>query len=45
VLRNAVDRLPGQLRLEPARRLAQPRIAALGAFLDAIEAEAGENLY
>ncbi len=44
VLRDAVDRLPGQLRLEATRRLAQPRIAALSAFLAAIEAEAGENL-
>jgi uncharacterized protein len=45
VLRKAVERLPQQIRLERARELAQPRIAALHSFLAAIEAEAGELLH
>lgn len=45
VLRNALDRLPSQLRLESARRLAAPRIELLHTFLAAIESEAGQLLY
>jgi uncharacterized protein len=39
-LRRNVERLPAQLRLASARRLAQPRVEALKAFLAAAEAEA-----
>lgn len=45
VLRRALDRLPAKLRTESARRLAQPRVAALRAFLDAVSAEAGDLLF
>jgi uncharacterized protein len=41
VLRRNLETLPAQLRLESGRRLAQPRITALRAFLEAAEAEAG----
>jgi uncharacterized protein len=40
VLRRNLEQLPAQLELASARRLAQPRIKALKAFLDAAEAEA-----
>lgn len=45
VLRNGVGQLPGRLRLASARKLAEPRIAALRALLAALEDEAGELLY
>lgn len=45
VLRRALDQLPQQLRLDRARELAKPKIAALRAFLQAVEAEAGDLLY
>ena len=45
MLREAVNRLPALLRIEASRQLALPKVAALNAFLDAVEAEAGENLY
>ncbi len=45
VLRNAVDLLPGKLRLPNAMALATPRVAALRAFIAAIENEAGDLLY
>jgi uncharacterized protein len=45
VMRRAVEQLPDKLRLESARILAAPRAALLGAFVDAIEAEAGELLF
>lgn len=45
VLRKALDELPGKLRLEASRRLARPRVAALRAFLAAIESEAGDLLH
>lgn len=45
VLRRNVAELPGKLRLEPARRLAEPRIAILTAFLQAVDDEAGSNLF
>lgn len=41
VLRNNLEQLPGKLRLDSARNLAQPRIQALRTFLEAAEAEAG----
>jgi hypothetical protein len=40
VLRRNLNELPSQIRLETARKLAQPRIAALQNFLEAAEAEA-----
>jgi uncharacterized protein len=45
LLRKALDTLPGQLRLETAQKLAQPKIAALKLFLDAVESEGTPNLY
>lgn len=45
VLRKALGELPGKLRLENSRALAAPRVAALSAFLDAMESEAGELLH
>jgi uncharacterized protein len=45
MLREAAERLPALLRLEASRQLALPRVAALNVFLDAVESEAGENLY
>lgn len=45
VLRRALDELPGKLRLERSRELGAPRVAALRAFLEAIESEAGELLH
>ena len=43
VLHRNLEQLPGQLALASARRLAEPRIAALKAFLEAAEAEADGN--
>ena len=40
VLRQNVERLPAQLRLAAARRLAEPRLKILREFLEAAEAEA-----
>ena len=40
VLRQNLEHLPGQLRLDAARRLAQPRIAALRNFLAAADEDA-----
>lgn len=45
LLRGAADRLPILLRLEASRQLALPRVAALRAFIAAVENEAGENLF
>jgi uncharacterized protein len=39
VLRKNVEELPGKLRLEPARRLAETRIELLKAFLSAAQTE------
>lgn len=39
-LRRALAELPGKIRLEPTRRLAEPRIAVLTAFLEALSVEA-----
>lgn len=43
VLRRNLQELPGQLELTAARRLAEPRVAALKAFLAAAAAEAEED--
>jgi len=40
VLRQNAERLPAQLRLASARRLAEPRLQVLRAFLEAADAEA-----
>ncbi len=45
VLRKAVELLPGELRLNSARRLAVPRVALLHALIAAIEGESGGLLY
>lgn len=45
VLRKAADELPGKIRLDRARTLAAPRVAALKALLIAIDVEAGDLLY
>lgn len=42
VLRNNVDCLPEKLRLDSARRLAEPRVEALKTFLEAAQNETGE---
>ena len=41
VLRQHLEQLPGQLKLATARRRAEPRVAALAAFLDAVAEETG----
>lgn len=43
-LQHALETLPSQIRLPASRQLAQPRIEALRAFLQALNAEAGEHL-
>jgi uncharacterized protein len=43
-LEKALERLPPMIRLESTRRLAAPRIAAMRAFLDAVDAEAAGEL-
>jgi uncharacterized protein len=40
-LRQSLEKLPGMLKLESARRLAEPRIQTLRLFLQAAESEAG----
>lgn len=44
-LRRSLERLPSQLRLERAKALAEPRIAILRAFLQAVEAESCGALF
>lgn len=44
-LRSSLRGLPGQIRLETTRALAQPKILALEAFLEAVGQEAGPNLF
>lgn len=44
-LRTALETLPPLLRLPSAKALAEPRMQVLRDFLDAAEAEAGQNLY
>ena len=43
-LQRAVETLPGRIRLAAAREMARPRVAAMDAFLRALEGEAGVNL-
>ncbi len=45
VLRNAIDNLPGLIRLPNAKVLAEPRVEVLRFLLTAIETEAGPFLY
>jgi len=45
VLRRNLAELPGKIRLESTRRLAEPRIAILRAFLQAVDDESGINLH
>lgn len=42
-LRRNLDKLPGQLELASARRLAEPRLRTLRAFLEAAEAELADG--
>ncbi len=42
-LERQVDSLPGQLRLERARTLAEPRVRALRSFLQSLAAETGAD--
>ena len=44
-LEKALAELPSKIALEPAKKLAEARIAALRAFLDSVQSEAGELLY
>jgi uncharacterized protein len=44
VLRHNLKQLPAQIRLDSTRRLAEPRIASLRAFLLAVDDEAGSSL-
>ena len=44
-LRRSLEHLPGQIRLHTTRRLAEPRILVLQAFLVAVEDESGPNLF
>jgi len=45
VLRRAVTQLPGKLRTQSARHLAEGRVETLKALLAAVEEEAGGNLH
>lgn len=45
LLRRSLDGLPGKIRLETTRRLAQPRIEILRAFLRAVDDESGTRLF
>ncbi|HWE49714.1 MAG TPA: HD domain-containing protein [Bryobacteraceae bacterium] len=44
-LRRALKTLPNQIRLDTARRLAQPKIILLDSFLRDVETEAAEHLH
>jgi uncharacterized protein len=44
-LKKHLTTLPSQLLLETSKALATPRIAIMQTFLDALESEAGPNLY
>ncbi|HEX3436714.1 MAG TPA: HD domain-containing protein [Pseudacidobacterium sp.] len=44
-LQKNLETLPEKIRLESAKRLAEPRIAALRSFLDAVASEAHGNLF
>lgn len=45
VLRRNLEELPPKIRLESARRLAEPRIRILEDFLSSVAAESGANLH
>lgn len=45
VLKNAIEHLPGKLRLAPSRKLAEPRIELLRTVIFALEEEAGRLLF
>jgi uncharacterized protein len=44
-LRKNLQTLPGEIHLENTKRLAEPRIAALKSFLEAVDAEANGSLF
>ena len=44
-LRKNLQVLPGEIHLENAKRMAEPRIAALKSFLEAVDAEASGHLF
>ncbi len=44
-LQKNLETLPGKIRLENAKRLAEPRIAALRNFLEAVESESAGALF
>jgi uncharacterized protein len=44
-LRRSLEHLPGEIRLHTTRRLAEPRIVLLRAFLTAVEDESGPSLF
>lgn len=44
-LRGSLDMLPGKICLESTKRLAEPKIAALRNFLDAVKSESASALY
>lgn len=44
-LRKSLDTLPGKIRLESTKRLAEPKIIALRNFLDAVESESAGDLF
>jgi uncharacterized protein len=44
-LRRALDELPGRIRLDAARSLAQPKIRVMEAFLDGVETESQGALH
>jgi uncharacterized protein len=45
VLRRNLEELPGKIRLESTRKLAEARIRVLRDFLAAVDDESGENLF
>lgn len=44
-LHKSLDMLPGKIRLDSTKKLAEPKIAVLKGFLDAVDAEADGLLY
>lgn len=44
-LRRSLAELPGRIRLDTTRRLAEPRIRILASFLAAVDDESGSNLF
>ncbi len=45
VLQKNLETLPGKIRLESTKKLAESRVAVLQEFLTAVETEAKENLF